>query len=108
MCVSPSFLFSLFFCPTLPLRTEAFRRFAVLWHLSREVSARRHISRSFDRCLLLMLDCLRDPSGPLHAVARTWLTHTLQRGDVNRCVPDRAVPGPPLLAYTHPESPYMG
>ena len=66
------------------LRTEAFSRFAVLWHLSREVSARRHISRSFDRCLLLMLDCLRDPSGPLHSVARTWLTHTLQRGDVTR------------------------
>ncbi|XP_043188734.1 protein dopey-1-like [Amphibalanus amphitrite] len=70
--------------PDLAVRTEAFSRFAVLWHLSREVSARRHISRSFDRCLLLMLDCLRDPSGPLHAVARTWLTHTLQRGDVTR------------------------
>ncbi|XP_037079103.1 LOW QUALITY PROTEIN: protein dopey-1-like [Pollicipes pollicipes] len=68
----------------LSVRMDAFSRFAIVWHLSREVSARRHISRSFDRCLLLMLDSLRDPSGPLHSVARTWLTHTLQRGDVTR------------------------
>ncbi|XP_063217046.1 protein dopey-1 homolog isoform X2 [Bacillus rossius redtenbacheri] len=68
-------------CPQRQL--EAFQRFSVLWHVGRHVDA--HSARTFDKCLLKMLDTLQTMECcPLKLQAQSWLLHSLLRGDVSR------------------------
>lgn len=70
--------------------SSTFEKFSLLWHVGREVEAKGagcHPVRSFDRCLLKMLDQLQQSeSCPLRLQAQTWLLHSLVRGDVARLI----------------------
>ncbi|XP_067010621.2 protein dopey-1 homolog [Anabrus simplex] len=66
---------------------EAFERFALLWHIGREVETKSSIcrnQRTFDKSLLKMLDNLLLDSCPLKLQAQSWLLHSLLRGDIAR------------------------
>ena len=41
-------------------------------------------SRTFDTCLLKMLDNLNMTSGSLKVLSQSWLVHSMTRGDVGR------------------------
>ena len=66
---------------------DAFQRFTLLWHLSRNLEANKGGSsggRTFDVCLLKMMDNLNLSSGPLKALSQSWLVHAMARGDIAR------------------------
>jgi len=77
---------------------DAYHKFTLFWHLSRDLSVKRPSSRgnhngggnqnggrSFDLCLLKMLDNLNSlSSGPLKTLSQSWLVHAMARGDVAR------------------------
>lgn len=69
-------------------RVDAFHRFAVLWHVGREVETKAGMnrnSRTFEKSLLKMLDNLQlAESCPLKLQAQSWLLHSLLRGDISR------------------------
>ena len=67
-------------------RVDAYQRFTLLWHLSRELELKAcgKKPRTFDICLLKMLDNLNLSSGPLKALAQSWLVHALAKGDIAR------------------------
>ncbi|XP_039275981.1 protein dopey-1 homolog [Nilaparvata lugens] len=72
-------------------RLLAFRRFATLWHIGREVNARLgsslRVSDIFYKSMLKMLDNLQLPeSSALKVEAQSWLLHSLLRGDMHRIV----------------------
>lgn len=72
----------------IELRVDAFQRFALLWHVGREVETKAGINRNlrtFDRSLLKMLDnLLLVESCPLKLLAQSWLLHSFLRGDISR------------------------
>ncbi|XP_013389897.1 LOW QUALITY PROTEIN: protein dopey-1-like [Lingula anatina] len=82
-------------------RVEAHQKFAVLWHLTREV---RHkpgmpqVKRTFERSLFVLLDSLILDSSPTKMLATEWLQHAIQRGDINRVLE------PVLLLLLHPDT----
>lgn len=83
------------------LQVEAFRRFAMFWHLIRDLPTK--ISsvgnvRMYDRCLFVMLDCLHQEVGPQRIEVQSWLTHSLQRGDTARLLE------PLLFVLLHPDT----
>ena len=67
---------------------DAFQRFTLFWHLSREQVGKKskpgESARTFDVCLLKMLDNLNMSSGPLKTLSQSWLVHAMARGDVAR------------------------
>ena len=67
---------------------DAFQRFTLFWHLSRDQqnkkSKAREGVRTFDVCLLKMLDNLNMSSGPLKTLSQSWLIHAMARGDIAR------------------------
>ncbi|XP_059082535.1 protein dopey-1-like isoform X2 [Tigriopus californicus] len=65
---------------------DAYQRFTLLWHLSRDIEAKGNSrnTKTFDVCLLKMLDNLNLSSGPLKALSQSWLVHALARGDIAR------------------------
>lgn len=69
-------------------RIDAFQRFAVLWHVGREVETKAGMNRNlrtFDKSLLKMLDNLQlVESCPLKLQAQSWLLQSLLRGDISR------------------------
>uniref|UniRef100_A0A8D9B3L0 Protein dopey-1 homolog n=1 Tax=Cacopsylla melanoneura TaxID=428564 RepID=A0A8D9B3L0_9HEMI len=69
-------------------RLISFRRFAILWHVGREVTARMgtlHIGDIFYKSMLKMLDNLQLPENcPLKVEAQVWLLHSIMRGDIHR------------------------
>lgn len=94
-----------------PGSVDAFQRFTLFWHLSRDnlggacyrkasgtseaTSAALYrqpsqlqriplAGRTFDICLLKMLDNLSITSGPLKTLSQSWLVHAMSRGDVAR------------------------
>ncbi|OQR69932.1 protein dopey-1-like, partial [Tropilaelaps mercedesae] len=78
---------------------EAQKRFAVLWHLLRDIRQKpQATTRYFDRCLFQMLDCLTKDSGPHRAISQFWLEHSLSRGDLNRILE------PVLIVLLHPDT----
>ncbi|XP_078734411.1 protein DOP1A isoform X1 [Lampetra fluviatilis] len=83
-------------------RVEAYRKFALLWHLTRDLQQSKNwaFTRTFDRSLLLMLDSLRcvESDGQCASVCHEWLTHAVQRHDVPRLLE------PPLLLLLHPKT----
>jgi hypothetical protein len=64
--------------------TDAYQRFTLLWHLSRDLDTKGAKRRNFDICLLKMLDNLNLSSGPLRALSQSWLIHAMARGDIAR------------------------
>ncbi len=70
------------------LVVDAYQRFTLLWHLSRDQEAKRATgrapARTFDICLLKMLDNLNLSSGPLKALSQSWLVHAMAKGDIAR------------------------
>ncbi|XP_064461644.1 protein dopey-1-like isoform X2 [Ornithodoros turicata] len=82
-------------------RTEAQKRFSILWHLSRDHKFQSSSSspiRSFDRCLFQMLDCLNKETGAHRATSLIWLNHALMRGDLARLLE------PAMLVLFHPDT----
>jgi len=69
-------------------RVDAFHRFALLWHVGREVETKAGMNRNlrtFEKSLLKMLDNLQlAESCPLKLLAQSWLLHSLLRGDTSR------------------------
>ncbi|KAJ9601413.1 hypothetical protein L9F63_000437, partial [Diploptera punctata] len=69
-------------------RVDAFQRFALLWHIGREVENKAGLNRNFrtfDKSLLKMLDNLQlSESCPLKLQAQSWLLHSMLRGDISR------------------------
>lgn len=77
-------------CDNQEKRVEAFDRFAMLWHLGREVETNprlRGCLRTFDKSLLKMLDNLHlADNSPLKLHAQSWLLHSLMHGDISRVI----------------------
>ena len=67
---------------------DAFQRFTLFWHLSRDQVTKKskpgENCRTFDVCLLKMLDNLNMSSGPLKTLSQSWLIHAMARGDIAR------------------------
>ncbi|XP_058517044.1 protein dopey-1 isoform X1 [Ochotona princeps] len=82
------------------LRMEAHAKFAVLWHLTRDLHINKSSSfaRSFDRSLFIMLDSLTSLDGSTSSVGQAWLNQVLQRHDIARVLE------PLLLLLLHPKT----
>uniref|UniRef100_A0A8C3IFQ1 DOP1 leucine zipper like protein A n=1 Tax=Chrysemys picta bellii TaxID=8478 RepID=A0A8C3IFQ1_CHRPI len=81
-------------------RMEAHAKFAVLWHLTRDLHINKSSSfgRSFDRSLFIMLDSLNSLDGSTWSVGQAWLNQVLQRHDIARVLE------PLLLLLLHPKT----
>nr|XP_056712061.1 protein dopey-1 [Euleptes europaea] len=82
------------------IRMEAHAKFAVLWHLTRDLHINKSTSygRSFDRSLFIMLDSLNSLDGSTWSVGQAWLNQVLQRHDIARVLE------PLLLLLLHPKT----
>ncbi|KAG9493699.1 hypothetical protein GDO78_001525 [Eleutherodactylus coqui] len=82
------------------IRMEAHGRFAVLWHLTRDLHINKSSSygRTFDRSLFIMLDSLNSLDGCTSSVGQAWLHQVLQRHDIARVLE------PLLLLLLHPKT----
>ncbi|XP_006870721.1 PREDICTED: protein dopey-1 isoform X2 [Chrysochloris asiatica] len=82
------------------IRMEAHAKFAVLWHLTRDLHINKSSSfaRSFDRSLFIMLDSLNSVDGSTSSVGQAWLNQVLQRHDIARVLE------PLLLLLLHPKT----
>ncbi|KAK7479632.1 hypothetical protein BaRGS_00029098 [Batillaria attramentaria] len=82
-------------------RLEAFKKFSVLWHLTRNMKSEPtlgHEPRTFDRSMFVVLDSLKEESSAAKSLAITWLTQVVQRGDISRVL------RPILLMLLHPDT----
>ncbi|XP_061316377.1 protein dopey-1 isoform X1 [Pezoporus flaviventris] len=82
------------------IRMEAHAKFAVLWHLTRDLHVNKSSSfgRTFDRSLFIMLDSLNSLDGSTWSVGQAWLNQVLQRHDIARVLE------PLLLLLLHPKT----
>ncbi|XP_029451392.1 protein dopey-1 isoform X2 [Rhinatrema bivittatum] len=82
------------------IRIEAHSKFAVLWHLTRDLHINKSPSfaRTFDRSLFIMLDSLHSLEGSTSSVGQAWLNQVLQRHDIARVLE------PLLLLLLHPKT----
>ncbi|ELU14591.1 hypothetical protein CAPTEDRAFT_134195 [Capitella teleta] len=83
------------------VKVEAYKRFTILWHLLRDrgsTSSPGKTIRTFDRSMFLMLDSLHLDTHPCRSLTQTWLTHSVQRGDIARILE------PILLILLHPDT----
>ncbi|XP_070274275.1 protein DOP1A isoform X2 [Myotis yumanensis] len=82
------------------IKMEAHAKFAVLWHLTRDLHINKSSSfaRSFDRSLFIMLDSLNSIDGSTSSVGQAWLNQVLQRHDIARVLE------PLLLLLLHPKT----
>ncbi|KAM9563081.1 protein DOP1A isoform 6-T6 [Guaruba guarouba] len=82
------------------IRMEAHAKFAVLWHLTRDLHINKSSSfgRTFDRSLFIMLDSLNSLDGSTWSVGQAWLNQVLQRHDIARVLE------PLLLLLLHPKT----
>merc|ERR1719500_1295184 len=60
---------------------EVYRRFALLWHLSRELPSPH---QTLDLCLFKMVAGLNSDRGAVRALCHRWVEHCLSRGDCGR------------------------
>ncbi|XP_076444435.1 protein DOP1A-like isoform X3 [Babylonia areolata] len=82
-------------------RLNAFKKFSVLWHLTRNMKADSslgHKERTFDRSMFVVLDSLKEESSAAKSLTITWLTQVVQRGDISRVL------RPVLLMLLHPDT----
>lgn len=82
------------------IRLEALFRFSVLWHFTRDIQGNRtsFCTRSFDRCLFVVLDSLNCSDGAIGAAAQGWLVRALSLNDVSRILE------PVFLLLLHPKT----
>ncbi|XP_033619254.1 protein dopey-1 isoform X11 [Fukomys damarensis] len=81
------------------IRMEAHAKFAVLWHLTRDLHINKSsFARSFDRSLFIMLDSLNSLDGSTSSMGQAWLNQVLQRHDIARVLE------PLLLLLLHPKT----
>ncbi|KAM4771624.1 protein DOP1A [Rhinophrynus dorsalis] len=82
------------------IRMGAHGRFAVLWHLTRDLHINKSSSygRTFDRSLFIMLDSLNSLDGCTSSVGQAWLNQVLQRHDIARVLE------PLILLLLHPKT----
>ncbi|XP_036048932.1 protein dopey-1 isoform X6 [Onychomys torridus] len=81
------------------IRMEAHAKFAILWHLTRDLHINKSsFARSFDRSLFIMLDSLNSLDGSTSSVGQAWLNQVLQRHDIARVLE------PLLLLLLHPKT----
>ncbi|XP_064411620.1 protein dopey-1 isoform X2 [Latimeria chalumnae] len=82
------------------VRLEAHGKFAVLWHLTRDLHINKSFSfsRTFDRSLFIMLDSLSNLDGCTCSAGQAWLNQVLQRHDIARVLE------PVLLLLLHPKT----
>ncbi|NXJ29009.1 DOP1 protein, partial [Dicrurus megarhynchus] len=81
------------------IRMEAHAKFAVLWHLTRDLHINKSsFGRTFDRSLFIMLDSLNSLDGSTWSVGQAWLNQVLQRHDIARVLE------PLLLLLLHPKT----
>ncbi|XP_068137647.1 protein dopey-1 isoform X4 [Hyperolius riggenbachi] len=82
------------------IKMEAHGRFAVLWHLTRDLHVNKSSSygRTFDRSLFIMLESLNSLDGCTSSVGQAWLHQVLQRHDIARVLE------PLLLLLLHPKT----
>ena len=64
-----------------PNTVEIYRRFALLWHLSRELPSPH---QTLDLCLFKMVAGLDSDRGAVRALCHRWVEHCLSRGDCGR------------------------
>ena len=64
-----------------PTTVEVYRRFALLWHLSRELPSPH---QTLDLCLFKMVAGLNSDRGAVRALCHRWVEHCLSRGDCGR------------------------
>ena len=74
---------------------SAVEKFTIIWHLGRDLEPAR---KTFDRCLLVLLDWLSLDPSPQKTVAENWLIQTLLRNDLSRVL------DPVLLKLLQPHS----
>jgi len=72
-----------------------YRRFARLWHLSRDIPGTR---KTLDLCLYKMVAGLQARRGAVRALAERWVEHCLSRGDTGRLLE------PILISLLHPST----
>ncbi|XP_064627681.1 protein dopey-1-like isoform X4 [Lineus longissimus] len=85
----------------LSKRIEAYKKFAVLWHLTRSQKPKSGLglpARTFDRSMFVLLDSLQVDTSATKALTHTWMTHAIQRGDIARILE------PVLLMLLHPDT----
>ncbi|XP_059824837.1 protein dopey-2 isoform X1 [Hypanus sabinus] len=82
------------------IRLETLFRFSVLWHFTRDIQGNRtsFCTRSFDRCLFVVLDSLNCSDGAIGAAAQGWLVRALSLNDVSRILE------PVFLLLLHPKT----
>ncbi|XP_069788305.1 protein DOP1A isoform X2 [Narcine bancroftii] len=81
------------------IRMEAHLKFAVLWHITRDLLINKSsFKRTFDRSLFIMLDSLSSTDGSICSVAQAWLNQVIQRHDIARILE------PLLLLLLHPKT----
>ncbi|XP_069745068.1 protein DOP1B isoform X2 [Narcine bancroftii] len=82
------------------IRLETLFRFSVLWHFTRDIQKNRtsFCTRSFDRCLFVVLDSLNCSDGAIGAAAQGWLVRALSLNDVSRILE------PVFLLLLHPKT----
>ncbi|XP_051869745.1 protein dopey-2 isoform X2 [Pristis pectinata] len=82
------------------IRLETLFRFSVLWHFTRDIQGNRtsFCTRSFDRCLFVVLDSLNCSDGAIGAAAQGWLVRALSLNDVSRILE------PIFLLLLHPKT----
>ena len=64
-----------------PTSVEVYRRFALLWHLSRELPSPH---QTLDLCLFKMVAGLNSDRGAVRTLCHRWVEHCLSRGDCGR------------------------
>ncbi|XP_041353922.1 protein dopey-1-like isoform X2 [Gigantopelta aegis] len=82
-------------------RTEAFKKFTILWHLTRDMKTDHNpgqAARTFDRSMFVVLDSLKEEMSSTKTIAASWLTHVVQRSDISRVLQ------PLLLMLLHPDT----
>ncbi|NWQ75359.1 DOP1 protein, partial [Columbina picui] len=81
-------------------KASSHAKFAVLWHLTRDLHINKSSSfgRTFDRSLFIMLDSLNSLDGSTWSVGQAWLNQVLQRHDIARVLE------PLLLLLLHPKT----
>uniref|UniRef100_UPI00398E95F6 protein DOP1B n=1 Tax=Pristiophorus japonicus TaxID=55135 RepID=UPI00398E95F6 len=82
------------------IRLEMLFRFSVLWHFTRDIQGNRtsFCTRSFDRCLFVVLDSLNCSDGAIGAAVQGWLVRALSLNDVARILE------PVFLLLLHPKT----
>ncbi|XP_074662898.1 protein DOP1A-like [Tubulanus polymorphus] len=85
----------------MSLRIKAYKKFALLWHLTRSQKPKSMLGmppRTFDRSMFVILDSLQSDISTTKSLTHSWMTHAIQRGDIARILE------PILLMLLNPDT----